>query len=273
MTNTEFLSQDDFDYFKAKIFELAGIHLTEKKVALVQTRLQSFLRKSEIKSTMELKQRLEQGNSKVVQAFINLLTTNKTDFFREPQHFDFLVKSLLPYWQSAEKKEIKIWCSACSTGEEPYTLAMLLATHMPQTIRWSILATDIDTEVLKTAKNGVYPVQKKVEISEDFHKHLVLGKKHTAGWFKIADELHQHVQFESHNLIDSQMTGEQIFDLILCRNVLIYFERNTIMTLMSKFHNSLRSDGFLFIGHSESIQGTSNLFKSMQPSIFKKISA
>lgn len=177
LTSTLAISDDDFKYFKDKIFDLAGIHLTEKKMDLMQTRLQSLFKKSEVNSIDELKRGLEQGNLKAVQTFINILTTNKTDFFREPQHFEFLIQRLIPRWQRIDQKEVNIWCCASSTGEEPYSLAMVLQAHMPPTIRWTILATDIDTAVLQTAANGVYPLEEKNQIPDVYKEFLVFGKK------------------------------------------------------------------------------------------------
>lgn len=271
--NSESFTNEDFLFLKEKIFELAGIHLTEKKKELVKSRVQSFLRKSNIKSVKDLKDELKSVNPIVVQEFVNLLTTNKTDFFREPKHFDFLVQQIIPYWIKTKKKEIKIWCSASSTGEEPYTIAMVLAKHLPENISFKILATDIDTQVLQKARNGVYSLSKVNEIPKEYHSYLVQGEKKAKGWFKISDDLHSKIVFKQHNLIEKSYPGDEVFDIIFCRNVLIYFERKTINKLMEKLHMSLKSDGHLFIGHSESIQGTQHLFESIQPAVFKKAAA
>ena len=166
MSQSDTFSSEDFDYIKNKIFALAGIHYTEKKWDLVESRVQSLFRKSEIKSMSDLKNQLEAKNSKTLQTFINLLTTNKTDFFREPRHFDYLIRELIPIWTREEKKEVNVWSCASSTGEEPYTVAMILKKHLPENIRWNVFASDIDTDVLQFAKNGVYLNQNLKEIPE-----------------------------------------------------------------------------------------------------------
>ena len=150
-------------------------------------------------------------------------------------------------------------------------MAMAMATHVPATTTWSILATDIDTEVLSFARNGVFPISKKQEIPDEYLNYINIGKKKSAGWFKVSDQLHQHIQFEQHNLIEKENVSDQKYDLVLCRNVMIYFERKTIHNLMNKLHQSLQPDGYLFIGHSESIQGTQKLFNPLEPAIFKKV--
>ena len=271
MTSERF-TNEDFLFLKEKIFQLAGIHLTEKKKDLVRSRVQSFLRKSKFKSVDELKVELQNSNPTVTQQFVNLLTTNKTDFFREPKHFDFLIYNLIPQWKKERKTEIKIWCSASSTGEEPYTIAMVLHKHLPKSVTFKILATDIDTQVLSKAQNGVYPNLKLHEIPEEYQAHLIDGKKKADGWFKIADDIHSKIAFKQHNLIESTYPGDEVFDVIFCRNVLIYFERRTINKLMEKLHLSLKHSGHLFIGHSESIPETQHLFEFIQPATFKKIS-
>lgn len=265
-------TDEDFLYLKEKIFQLAGIHLTEKKRELVRSRIQSFLRKSKFNSVEELKVELRNSNPTVTQQFINLLTTNKTDFFREPKHFDFLIYNLIPQWEKDQKTEIKIWCSASSTGEEPYTIAMVLLNHLPKNISFKILATDIDTQVLKNAQNGVYSISKILQIPEEYRAHIIEGKEKATGWFKVSDNLHSKIAFKQHNLIESAHPGDKVFDIIFCRNVLIYFERQTINKLMEKLHLSLKQTGHLFIGHSESIPGTQHLFESIQAAVFRKIS-
>ncbi len=270
MDHSEEFNHEDFLFFKKKIFDLAGIHLTDKKMDLVRSRVQSFLRKSSVNSVSEFRKLIQTSDrqSEVVQSFINLLTTNKTDFFREPTHFDYLTEQILPKFVDREK--INVWCCAASTGEEPYTIAMTLDQHLNGHAEYKILASDIDTNVLKKARNGVYPVSKANEIPEEFHRdYLVFGSDKTNGYFKIADKLHSRIQFKQHNLIENSYPGEEVFDLIFCRNVLIYFEPKTIGRLMEKLYRSLKPDGFLFIGHSESIQGSQHLFKAIRPAIFR----
>ena len=274
MLNKKGISHEDFLFFKDKIFDLSGIHFSEKKQDLVSSRIQSFMLKNAIPSFFEFRSLIERsdGSSELIQDFINLLTTNKTNFFREPAHFDFLVANLIPRWLISGKRTIQAWSCAASTGEEPYSLAMVLDRHLNGLVRFNILATDIDTKVLKTARNGVYPNTKIAEIPEKYQqKYINHGKKNAEGFFKVTDHLHSCVQFKKHNLIERSNLNHERFDLIFCRNVLIYFEPNTIQKLTEKFHQALKPDGMLFIGHSESLQGHQSKFRSIQPSIFQKI--
>lgn len=269
--NADKFTKEDFLFIKDKIFQLAGIHLTENKFDLVRSRVQSFFRRSRVKSVDQLKAEIENHDLDILQEFVNLLTTNKTDFFRELNHFNFLVQELVPLWKRMKKKEIKIWSSASSTGEEAYTIAMMLAANLPKEMSFKILATDIDTRVLEKAKNGVYPVSKIAEIPIQYHSFLNRGKNSAEDWFKVSDDIHSKITFKQHNLIENSYPGDEVFDLIFCRNVLIYFERKTIVKLMEKMHRSIKSDGYLFIGHSESINGCQHLFKTVQPAVFTKV--
>lgn len=149
---------------------------------------------------------------------------------------------------------------------------MVLSAHLPSTLPFKILATDIDTQVLKKAQNGVYSKEKISEIPERYHSLLKTGTKNAKDWFKVRDELHSRITFQKHNLMDATYPGDEIFDLIFCRNVLIYFEKKSIRTLMEKLNRSLKSDGYLFTGHSESIQNALHVFKPIQPAIYKKVS-
>lgn len=268
------LTETDFQFFKEKIFALAGIHLSDKKKDLVFSRIRSYLRKKNIRTFSEYRQLLQtcENNSPEIQNFINLMTTNKTEFFREVKHFDFLIKELIPFWISNGKKEIKIWVCATSTGEEPYTLSMILDHYLPANMSFSVLATDIDTQVLSFAKNGVYPLGKLNEIPPLFQsKYLTLGQGKVEGWFRVKNSIHSKIQFKQHNLVTPAYPGDQLFDLILCRNVLIYFSPQNVRELMHKLHKSLKADGTLFIGHSESLHGTNNIFKSIRPAVYKKV--
>lgn len=268
------LSQEEFAYFRDLIFQLAGINLGEKKKDLIVARLRSYLQKKGIGSFAEYRKLLEKqtNDHSEKQIFVNLLTTNKTDFFREPQHFSYLEEAVIPEWIASQNINPQIWCCASSTGEEPYTLSMVLNRHLPEGFDYKIMATDVDTAVLEKAQNGVYSQAKLHEIPETYQKVcLQEGKKKATGWFRIQDQIHQKIVFKRHNLIEPTHIGNEVFDVIFCRNVLIYFKQATIRNLMIKLHRSLKKDGLLFIGHSESIQGSGDLFKTIKPSIFRKI--
>lgn len=268
------LSHDDFLFFKELIFKLAGLSFSNKKKDLVYSRLRPYLYKNKLGSFEEYRHLLLKSshNHSEKQNLINILTTNKTDFFREYEHFRYLEEILIPYWIKNNKKDISIWCCASSSGEEPYSLALVLNKYLPTSIKFQLLATDINTQVLSTAKNGVYPLSAIMDIPQKYHTNAIkFGTKTTNSWFKIKDQIHRNVFFKQYNLVEESSEINGSFDLIFCRNVLIYFSVDTIKSVMTKLHKSLKNDGQLIIGHTESIQNCSHLFKSIQPSIFNKI--
>ena len=267
------LTREDFEYFQQNIFKLAGISLSAAKADLLKTRLRTQVQKHGFVSYTEYRKFLCSLSPahEEWQEFINLLTTNKTDFFREPQHFTYLENVFIPEWLHRGGKNLKVWCAASSTGEEPYTLALVLNRALPKHINFHITASDIDTKVLEKAENGVYSIRKLPEIPEAYRfGHLALGKGEIAEWFKIKSPLREKLTFMQHNLVDESFPSNEQFDLIFCRNVLIYFSPPTIGTLMQKLDKCLDDRGNLLIGHSESIQNSTHLFKSVKPSIYKK---
>lgn len=266
------LSLEDFEFFAGLIEALAGINITIKKQELVKSRLRSHIQSLNLDSFSSYRKYLENlspGDSGF-QIFVNLLTTNKTDFFREPKHFEFLRDFLTT--SNRIGSNVNLWCCASSTGQEPYTLAMVLREALSGKSSFKILATDVDTEVLKTAKNGVYQIEKLVEIPEAFHAdNIKIGQGTVSSWFKISESLRKNIHFQQHNLIDDGYPNGEAFDIIFCRNVLIYFSPDTILALMKKLHKSLKKDGLLFIGHSEAIRGSEKLFEVIQPAVYRKI--
>jgi len=267
------LEEKELLYFCALIEERAGIHLKPGKQDLVRTRLQSRIAACGLKDFSEYRKFLSTlpAEAPEWEIFTNLLTTNKTDFFREPKHFEFLIQKILPEWLALGQKTFKVWSAACASGEEPYTLAMILARHLPPGRDFKILATDIDTDVLRKAQNGVYPLAKKSEIPPDFHGPSVdIGRREAEGWFRIKPALKEKITFKQHNLIERTLPGENIFDLVLCRNVLIYFTPETIQLVQAKLYQSVKSGGYFFIGHSESLQGLKHQWTMTNPSIFRK---
>lgn len=266
------LSEEDFLFFCETIEEKAGISLKASKQDLVKTRLRSCLSSKEFNSYSEYRHYLEKLplNHQDWQYFINLLTTNKTDFFREKKHFDYILSTILPNWLKSKSKNFRAWSAASSSGEEAYTLAMLLDRHMPKDRTFQILGTDIDSEVINFAKNAVYPFERSYEIPQEYHSCLDFGHGSIENWFRIKNNVKSHVSFEQHNLITSGLPSQEKFDLVLCRNVLIYFAPYTIQKVSNKLFEATKSQGFLCIGHSESLQGIEHFWISTGPSIFKK---
>ncbi len=269
------LSQNDFQFFRGLIHETAGISLSDSKMELVQSRLRSRVIALGMSGFGEYRKYLQQASQDQDewQTFINSLTTNKTDFFREPKHFDYLVKDFLPTWKPRGAEPLNIWCAASSTGEEPYTLSMVLARAMAPTMRtYKILATDIDTDALAAASRGVYPASRIDEqIPQEYRSHAIeYGTGGIANWARIHPNVKNKITYEPHNLIEPKIPGERIFDLIFLRNVLIYFTPETILQVVEKLHKAAKPGGLLFIGHSESLNNVKSSWTSVSPSVYIK---
>lgn len=267
------LNEEDLTYFTQLIERLAGIHLKPAKHGLVETRLRGRLNALGLSSYKDYRRFLDSAspNDPEFEIFTNLLTTNKTDFFREPKHFDHLIQTILPAWTKTNDTTFKVWVAASSTGEEAYTLGMVLSQHLPLGRDFRVLASDIDTRVLQTARNAVYPLDRRHEIPPDYAQRFTqTGKGEARQWFRIQRAIKDKIQFKQHNLIDRTAPGEDVFDLVLCRNVLIYFAPHTIDFVQAKLFKSTRPGGQLFLGHSESLQGLKHRWKSVAPAIFQK---
>jgi chemotaxis methyl-accepting protein methylase len=271
--STPDLEESDLQYFCAVIEERAGIFLKPSKRDLVKTRLRSRIAACGLNDFAEYRNLLAtlSKNDPEWQVFTNLLTTNKTDFFREPKHFSYLIETILPAWLKTSQRTFQVWSAASSTGEEAFTLAMILNRHLPKDRDFKILATDIDTEVLSSAENAVYPISKKSEIPVDYQQESIeAGRNEARGWFRIKRHLKEKVTFKQHNLIDREAPGKDLFDLVLCRNVLIYFGQENINLVQRKLYSTVKNGGHLFIGHSESFQGINHSWKAVGPSVFRK---
>ncbi|QDK42598.1 protein-glutamate O-methyltransferase CheR [Bacteriovorax stolpii] len=271
------LTQEDFEYFAGRIKKLSGISMKQAKLDLIKTRLTQRLREHSYKNFSDYRNYLETlpDTHEEWQEFINILTTNKTDFFREPDHFHFLIQYILPKWLKEDKTTFHIWSAAASTGEEAYTLAMILKHYLPPGRDFKIIGTDIDTKVLKTAENAVYSLSKLHEIPDLYRDEcLDIGEREAKGWFRIKAHLKEKVTFVPHNLIEASFVDDKgapkIFDLILCRNVLIYFDKKTTELIAHKLYEHTIDQGFLFIGHSESFQGCTHSWLNHNSSIYQK---
>lgn len=266
------LNYDDFDYFRKCINKLSGIYMSDSKKELVKCRLRPRVFTCGLSTFSEYRNFLQNlpPENKEWEAFVNLLTTNKTDFFREPNHFQFMNDVIIPHWLSSGKECFKVWSAASSTGEEAYTTSMTLERSLNQKADYKIIGSDIDTNVLKAAKNAVYSISKLREIPEDFHSAIDIGKGDISDWMRIKPHLREKVSFCQHNLIDDENIFKEEFDLIFCRNVMIYFTPQTIEVILKKLYAAARLNAFLFIGHSESIQKVKTDWKYVSPSIYTK---
>lgn len=266
------LSDQEFMVFKELIGRIAGISLNDSKKELVKSRLGMYIQSLRLNGFEDYLRFLQTkpADSKYWQEFVNLLTTNKTDFFREAKHFEFLVEKYIPEWLKTNQKVLRVWTCATSTGEEAYTLAMILKKHLPAEKDFEILATDIDTDVLDQAKNGVYSITKLDEIPVEYHKDSVaIGTGDVSKWFRIKSSLKEKITFKQHNLIEKADMSDRHFDLVFCRNVMIYFSKETIKQVVQNLESKTKLNGLLFIGHAESLQGIESKWKTVQPSVYR----
>lgn len=257
----------DFARVRTLIYRQAGISLSESKQEMVYSRLARRLRAKGLNTFEEYLDRLEGGgdNEEWV-AFTNALTTNLTSFFREAHHFPILAEHL-----RARKTALSIWCSASSTGEEPYSIAMTaceaFGTLTPPV---SIIATDIDTNVLETAANGVYPAERIEKMAQDRVKRFFQrGKGERSGLVRVRPELRQLVTFKPLNLLAGSWPLSGAFDVIFCRNVMIYFDKPTQSRILARFVPLMKPDGLLFAGHSENFLYASDAFKLRGKTVYE----
>ncbi|WP_298637115.1 CheR family methyltransferase [uncultured Thiobacillus sp.] len=257
----------DFARVRALIYRQAGISLTESKQEMVYSRLARRLRAKGMSSFEEYLDRLESGrDSEEWEAFTNALTTNLTSFFREAHHFPILAEHLL-----GMKAPLSIWCAASSTGEEPYSIAMTaceaFGTLTPPV---SIVATDIDTNVLETAANGVYPIERIDKMARDRVKRFFQrGKGERAGLARVRPELRQLVTFKPLNLLAANWPVSGPFDVIFCRNVMIYFDKPTQSGILARFVPLMKPQGLLFAGHSENFMYASDAFRLRGKTVYE----
>lgn len=251
-------------------YRVCGINLTAGKEGLVQTRLAKRLVALDIPSYDAYLDFVQSRGQEVERALmIDLLTTNKTDFFREPQHFAFMSSTVLPELQARGRRQLTIWSAGCSSGEEPYTIAVHLHDQLKNLAQWKvrILATDLSARVLAEAREGVYRTADTAGLSPTHlkkHFQRVAGDSYRAG-----DHLRQLIRFARLNLMEGwPMKGP--FDLIFCRNVMIYFDRATQERLVRRYWELLPSGGYLFTGHSESLNSLDHPFEYIQPAVYRK---
>ncbi len=274
------LHSSEFARLSRFIYAEYGIKMPPAKRNLLESRLQKRLRKLEFNSFKKYCEYLfsPEGRNLEVPHFINQITTNKTDFFREPEHFSFLSNEALPNLlrdSGGYCRNIKIWSAGCSTGEEPYTLAIVLSEFMNKNpglrFVFSILATDISSEVLQRAKTAVYNQSVTATIPLMLKKKYFLrNKSRSKTIVKIVPELRQSVEFKRLNFMDSDYGLKNQVDMIFCRNVLIYFDRPTQEKVLSRLCCCLKKGGYLFQGHSESVQGMNLPVKPLVPTVYQK---
>jgi len=262
-----FTSQD-FKRVCKLIYDHAGISLSESKQELVYSRLSRRLRATGIATFGEYLKLLEQNDEKEWEAFANSLTTNLTSFFREAHHFPILIQQLK---KIGHAHPIVIWCSASSTGEEPYSLAMSAVEAFDSfTPPVTIIATDIDTNVIETAKRGVYGLDRVEKLDkEKLKKFFLKGTGNQEGFVRVRPELQQMITFRKLNLLDAKWPIHQGLDVIFCRNVMIYFDKDTQLAILKKMAPLLHPDGLLYAGHSENFYHAEAYFKLRGKTVYE----
>lgn len=260
------LKDSEFALFRNMIYEIAGISMSDAKKALVGGRLAKRVKHHGLPSYSDYFKLLNSKGSSELQIAVDLLTTNETFFFREPKHFDFLRDRLLPGWRGGTRR---LWSAACSSGEEAYTLAMVMASHCP-TDAWEIVATDISTRVLERARSGHYAIERAKHIPNAYlSEYCLKGTGGQEGTFILTKEMRRRVDFRHANLTtDLSHLGN--FDVIFLRNVLIYFDVDTKRRVVSRLLRQLKPDGHLMVGHSESLNGIVEGLTVVVPSVYRK---
>ena len=265
-----------FQKFSDLVYEKTGIFLKPEKKELLNARLGKRLRATGITSFKQYYEYVinDRSGDELVHLIDNV-STNFTSFFRENSHFEILSSTVLPAFVKegrGKSKEILLWSSASSSGEEPYTMAMVVEDFVSRHpgMRYRIMATDISTRVLAQAKRGVYADERVTKVPTPFlKKYFQKGVGNSDGYVKVKDELRRMVHFDRFNLM-GDFPWRAAIDVIFCRNVMIYFNRETQQELVSKFHEALTPGGYLFIGHSESISGLKHNFTQVDATAYMK---
>lgn len=266
------ITDAEYTQFQSLIYGQAGIALSEQKKTLIVSRLGRRLRELNLPSFQSYYDHImnDAGGGELT-TLLDLISTNKTDFFREPGHFQFLKERILP--MCSTERRIRIWSAASSSGEEPYSIAMTVYDAVPHPTQWDfkILASDISTRVLAKAATGIYDVEKVASIPQDvLRRHFLRGTHDQRNLVKVKPHLAKLVTFRRINLMDAAFPIKSPLDVIFCRNVMIYFDRETQSKLMQKFFHYLKPGGYLFIGHSESLQWVEHPFAYVAPTIYRK---
>lgn len=267
------MSSSDLATFQKILHQKSGIVLTDSKRALVESRVTQRLRALRMDSYGTYLQFLHEDKSgeEMVQ-LIDVISTNITKFYREPDHFD-LLDSTLTNWAEQGMKKCRIWSAACSTGEEPYTLAMTVHKHMVEhRLDLKILATDISTRVLAHAQAGVYAGDRLVTVPEEmksqyFRAQLSSGKD----TYAISEQLKRMIMFHRLNFTVFPYPIKGMFDVIFCRNAMIYFDRDLRTRMVREFARLLKPGGILMVGHSETLMGLNNLYRTIKPSVYLRL--
>ena len=262
------MRDEDFRFFRSLIHKETGIWLGDQKRSMLVSRLSRRLRELRLEDLHAYRVWLETadaGGAELAQA-INRVTTNKTEFFREPEHF-----VVLKDWVAGRGAAVRLWCAASSTGEEPYSLAMTLAEVFGMQAPWRVLASDIDTEVLAAASAGIYDEDRLAALPPGMKpRYFLRGRGRYGGQACVRPELRRHVEFRRVNLVGEQWPAGERFDAVFCRNVLIYFDRETQQKVVDRLLGRLEPEGLLFLGHSESLHWMAQAVEAVAHTVYRR---
>ena len=269
------ISKRNFDKLARFIYDYSGIKMPPTKLTMLEGRLRRRLRATNHSTFDDYCDFLfnDGGLEHETIYLIDVVTTNKTDFFREAKHFDFMQTVALPALANSGIRTIRAWSAACSTGAEPYTMAMVLGefTEERGDLNYSILATDLSTDVLQTARRGIYPQDLVQPVPSALQrKYVMTAKKPGRGDVRVSPKLRSKIGFARLNLMDEKYPIGDLMQIIFCRNVLIYFDKQTQQGVLSRLCDCLAKGGYMFIGHSESITGFDLPLKQVSNTVFQK---
>ncbi len=264
LTDSEFL---EFVQYMHKNY---GIDLSKKRI-LIEGRLSNLIERKGMSSFSQYLESIKRNNKEEITMLINKLTTNYTYFYREENHFNFLKETVLPYEEKNNKlKTLNIWSAGCSSGEEPYTLAMVIDDYFKYSLgQWKIqiFATDISENVLSKAREGIYSEESIKNLPESYKKRYFVKTKE--GKYQVSPDIKKYVTFSVLNLMDP-IVAKNKYDVIFCRNVMIYFNAETKINIVNKFYEATKSGGYLMIGHAETVQRNKSKYLYVSPAIYKK---
>ncbi len=265
------LSPAEFEEIRRLAYEKFGLDLRNGKEDLVSARLGRKIKQAGCRSFRDYYRHvLEDRTGEALIGMIDALATNHTGFLREPLHFDFLRQQVLP--ELAGRTQIDLWSVACSTGEEPYTIAFTILASLPPSDagRFHILATDISTKALDGARRAVYPAERFANFSAEWMRRFLLrGEGDWQGWYRVRPEIVERIRFERLNLIEA-FPHNRRFPVIFCRNVMIYFDKPTQEKVVARLAECIEPGGYLFVGHAESLTGISHSLQYVRPAIYRK---
>lgn len=268
------LTQKEFELISQYIKKNFGINLGIEKKSLIYSRLINVLKEKNIKDfTQYYEYLLNDKSGDAIKIFIDKITTNHTFFMRETEHFDYLKQIVLPYIEKEyiTDKDVRVWCAGCSSGEESYTLQMILTEYFESTVGWNteMLATDISSTVLKKASMGIYKNESIDNLPESF-KNLYFDTYDIKNKI-VKNDIKNKIIYRKFNLMEERFNFKKKFQVIFCRNVMIYFDNKTRDELVEKFYDLTESGGYLFIGHSESLNNTASKYNYVKPAVYRKI--